>query len=100
MYFVLLGNLQYIGEDEEANIIVPGNWTSEGTLWTKWTHRGFLTATDNCRLSYLDAESFHEIVTTFEHPPNCDPSLYAAHFVNTLNEMEEDEITDIFHTTM
>merc|ERR1712151_1230175 len=103
MYFICSGKLDYHDENDNEETVHHGGWVSEAPLWTQWVHRGFHTATDNCRLCLLDAQEFQQICSSFEHPPSCDPSIYAQHFVKVLNEKlteAEEDITDLFSVSL
>jgi len=72
---------------------MPGNWISEQGLWTRWSHRGILSAVEDSVVFNLDTNVFQEIVNAFEQA-SFDPGQYATDFVDKMNTTEED-VTDL-----
>eukprot|EP00928_Gymnodinium_smaydae_P032497 TRINITY_DN23522_c0_g2_i1.p1 TRINITY_DN23522_c0_g2~~TRINITY_DN23522_c0_g2_i1.p1 ORF type:complete len:749 (+),score=162.96 TRINITY_DN23522_c0_g2_i1:174-2420(+) len=88
MYFVWKGMLEYSISPGEVTPVAEKQWVAEPVLWTKWCHRGTLTATNDVKLVCLDAKVFQEIVDRFKDIGGFDPRVYAADFVRTLNSLE------------
>eukprot|EP00928_Gymnodinium_smaydae_P021196 TRINITY_DN18250_c0_g2_i1.p1 TRINITY_DN18250_c0_g2~~TRINITY_DN18250_c0_g2_i1.p1 ORF type:complete len:745 (+),score=177.87 TRINITY_DN18250_c0_g2_i1:145-2379(+) len=88
MYFVWKGSLEYSIGAGDSTPVVEKQWIAEPVLWTKWTHRGMLTATNDVKLVCLDAKTFQEIVDRFKDIGGFDPKVYAADFVRYLNQLE------------
>jgi len=90
------GKMRYVNMNGEVEEICTEQWITEQTLWTKWMHRGVLTALDDCRLYSLEASKFIDIVTQFEHM-GFNPRAYAHAYVSDLNAMG-DAFSDLaFH---
>lgn len=85
MYVVCSGTLQYTHDDGMISTVEKGRFLAEATLWTKWMHRGVLTATSDCRLCTLDATKFQVISGQFSQS-YFNPKIYAAAFVDALNQ--------------
>lgn len=96
MYFVWSGTMQYEKINGSMTLVNQGQSVSEAVLWTKWAHRGLLTALGNCRLCTINAELFQAIVSNFVHVSK-DPWVYANQFVANLNLCEE--VSDITQMT-
>lgn len=97
MLFVVNGHLSYYRLSEPAIEAVTGTQSvSEAVLWTKWKHRGTLMAASNCLLLALDADKFQMIVLQSRSAgPNFCPAVYAREFVACLNDMEQQDISDL-----
>jgi CRP-like cAMP-binding protein len=108
MYFVEQGRLSYVKgmpasgsetlaswveEQGKDQVVEPGSWACEGVLWTSWMTYGTLTATEDCRLAQLDSEKFRSIVAPF---PTSHPYRYATAFVDRLNEMQRQDLSDLW----
>jgi len=93
MYIVVYGELLYDIHGVETEVKL-GKCISEATLWTQWMHRGVLTAASDCRLCLLDSKVFQEIAGQFHHV-DFDPRVYANAFVNCLNDMDIQDVTDL-----
>jgi len=92
VYIVRGGVLEYKSAHDEKKIVVTeGQWISEACLWTKWHHRGVLSAASDCRLVLLDAKRFRDIVCHFSSELH--PTGYASSFVRALNETSK--VTDL-----
>eukprot|EP00928_Gymnodinium_smaydae_P027841 TRINITY_DN21399_c0_g2_i1.p1 TRINITY_DN21399_c0_g2~~TRINITY_DN21399_c0_g2_i1.p1 ORF type:complete len:876 (-),score=167.38 TRINITY_DN21399_c0_g2_i1:67-2694(-) len=86
MYFIVEGMLDYeqsgLHDDQkEVSTQCSGSWMCEAVLWTRWKHRGTLTATLECDVFALVAQSFHRVTAEF---PNLELRAYARAFVETL----------------
>merc|ERR1719203_148710 len=64
MYFVIKGTLDYVTTrgGGDSITLTEKMWIAEGVLWTRWRHKGTLTANGDVKLATLDAESFKDIV--------------------------------------
>jgi len=94
MMILRQGCLRYSWGAENEEHMAPGNWISEAPLWTTWAHRGILTAIEDSAVFDIVAEEFHEIVSQFE-VTTFDPCVYANQFVNKLNQLDADDVTDL-----
>jgi hypothetical protein len=88
MIMVRSGTMLFEGVDGEEVVVNAGRWVSEATLWTSWTHRGVLSATTFCRLCFITAQTFQDIVGQFKHV-DFDPKWYASEFVDFLNNLRD-----------
>lgn len=93
MYVVSSGVLEYSAFTGEVAEVRERQWISEASLWTRWMHRGSLSATTDCWLLALDARRFQDIVNQFKHD-GFDPKRYAGQFVSKLNSFQL-EATDL-----
>jgi len=96
MFFIVSGSMEYTGRRRAlaprpgdagplARRLGAGDWVCEAVLWTRWKHRGTLTAqSDCCRLLDLDAQTFFQVCETF---PSVHPAIYAEEFVSHLNDL-------------
>jgi len=95
MYFVWKGCVSYVCGYGDGVTCKERVWIAEATLWTRWRHRGTLTATSECKLAVLDAKSFQDIAKRYKEG-KFDPKLYAADFVEALNKADEvDDLTSL-----
>jgi hypothetical protein len=92
MYFVLKGQLEYTSRTE-TTVLDKNSWVAEPVIWTQWTYKGTLTATNDCKLAALLAKTFQEIVDRFKEIVDIDPKVYAADYVHMLNGC--DRATDL-----
>mmetsp|Transcript_71258 Transcript_71258/g.196724 ORF Transcript_71258/g.196724 Transcript_71258/m.196724 type:complete len:915 (+) Transcript_71258:821-3565(+) len=83
MFIVCSGELSYHYVTGAVAYVEAGQWISEATLWTSWTHQGMLKAASDCRLCLLDAQKFLEFAETFDH--DFDLRSYARTFVECMN---------------
>lgn len=88
------GSLCYFYGENEVTV-GAGMWLTEAALWTHWVHRGMLAALDDSTMFQLDADSFQNIVSTFEISTKSDPAAYARNFVAALNTCTEEDVTDL-----
>merc|ERR1712150_187745 len=61
MYLVGNDELQYTAFSGNTTCVSPAYWICEAALWTIWTHRGVLKATNNSRIYVLDSLKFQAI---------------------------------------
>jgi hypothetical protein len=74
------------GDKEYHAVVETNQWVSEAPLWVTWAHRGTLTAAEDSYICALAAKEFQKIAGQFEHT-GFDPRIYAAMFVQCLNEI-------------
>merc|ERR1712176_296149 len=68
----------------------------EPVLWTDWMQRGVLRASTECSLLTLDAARFQEIsMHFFKLTEATHPAWYAEQFVEHLNDLDLNELTDL-----
>lgn len=93
-YFVVHGRLCYLRRGYPLEYAGRGDWLCEATLWTSWTPYGALLAKKEASCLTLDAAEFQRI---YRHVPECAILLrkYAAFFCKALNDMDEEDLTDI-----
>lgn len=94
MLFLNRGRLLYEHGTGEKQLISEGQWLCEGALWVAWSTRGRLSALADGNIYCMDAKSFQDIVTQFEHV-HFDPRLYAEKFVRDLNQGILESISDL-----
>merc|ERR1719469_454540 len=94
MYIVQNGELLYRSQYSTLEIKQKW-WVAEAVLWVSWTHRGILTAANDCRLYTVCAHDFQAIASHFEYGEDFDPRVYAERLVDHLNSIELDEVTDV-----
>merc|ERR1712151_53665 len=95
MHCVVSGSLRYVKMKSAEPIPVrEGDWLCEPALWTSWFHLGEVQSTTDCQLVSVGAVAFGEAMSQ-------DPALfllvsdYAAKFVQWLNELDFDGLTDV-----
>lgn len=93
MYFVCKGNLEYVQKPGTAEGLTEKQWIAEMVLWTRWNHKGTLTAANDVKLAMLSASAFQDIVNRFKDVSNFNPKKYAEQFVRYLNTL--DHINDL-----
>uniref|UniRef100_A0A7S1WD12 Ion transport domain-containing protein n=1 Tax=Alexandrium catenella TaxID=2925 RepID=A0A7S1WD12_ALECA len=86
MFWVWKGSVTYVNPYSEPLTLKDKQWIAEPALWTRWRHRGTLTATNDAKLVCLDAKSFQDISTRHKYDEGFDPKLFAADFVENLNQ--------------
>jgi len=95
MYFLCSGECVCVHCHWADAYLNEGTWISEGSLWTRWKHRGMLAAVADTRLCVLDAKTFQDIVAEFDHSDgNFDPKQHAHEFVERVNR-DPDNLTDL-----
>lgn len=81
---------------EDADIVVTGEWVCEPVLWTSWAHLGDLFALTECQIVAVDATGFANSVRTnlllWQYM-----QLYADSFMKRLNSTDYEELTDLMH---
>jgi hypothetical protein len=93
-YVFFEGMMHYRAASDEIEVIETEQWIAESALWTKWMHRGVLTALADCRLCALSVKKFIEIIDQFEQQ-EFDPRQYAKAYVEDLNELLISDVTDL-----
>lgn len=97
MYWVWKGHLNYVNPYSETLTLKEKQWIAEAALWTRWKHRGTLTAAHDAKLVCLDAKTFQEIANRHKYDAGFDPKLFAADFVESLNQQTTgiDDLTSL-----
>eukprot|EP00929_Paragymnodinium_shiwhaense_P018348 TRINITY_DN12879_c0_g2_i2.p1 TRINITY_DN12879_c0_g2~~TRINITY_DN12879_c0_g2_i2.p1 ORF type:complete len:777 (-),score=214.89 TRINITY_DN12879_c0_g2_i2:136-2466(-) len=95
MIFVFRGTLEYVPPTGPSVTLGERQWIAEPVLWTKFVHRGTLTAQSDVKVARLDARKFQDIMDRFKEvfQGSFVPRVYAADFVGYLNNLEK-PITD------
>jgi len=83
MFVICSGELSYYPVNGAVTTVEAGQWLSEATLWTSWTHQGMLKAASDCRLCLLNANKFQELAENFDY--DFDLRSYARAFVHSMN---------------
>eukprot|EP00928_Gymnodinium_smaydae_P033054 TRINITY_DN23788_c0_g1_i1.p1 TRINITY_DN23788_c0_g1~~TRINITY_DN23788_c0_g1_i1.p1 ORF type:complete len:887 (-),score=124.38 TRINITY_DN23788_c0_g1_i1:99-2375(-) len=96
-YVTSSGRLRYVDVNARFEEVGPDQWIGEMSLWTKWAHRGSLTAASDCRFYRLDARKFMDITGQFEHQ-GFDPTIYAKAFVQDMNTLGNQLADLYFHS--
>lgn len=96
MIFVKNGGLEYTLPNGETlnGTLKPKNWVAEGVLWTAWTHRGWLRATEPSDVLKLSPKTFSDIMHLHPKPAYLGKH-YGANFVKYLNRQELRDLTDV-----
>eukprot|EP00931_Biecheleriopsis_adriatica_P030515 TRINITY_DN17998_c0_g1_i1.p1 TRINITY_DN17998_c0_g1~~TRINITY_DN17998_c0_g1_i1.p1 ORF type:complete len:764 (-),score=139.82 TRINITY_DN17998_c0_g1_i1:116-2407(-) len=96
MIFVKSGILKYFrGEDDsDSHFLKRNDWAAEACLWTKWRHLGNASSAVSSTLTSVDASKFLEIVACAGFLGRFNPACYARLFVEHLNSMDDDDLTD------
>lgn len=98
-YVFMKGWMRYIAITGDMESLSTEQWVAEVALWTRWMHKGVLTALADSRLYCLDANKLMDIVGQFKHI-GFDPREYAKAFIRDLNEVPEEDLTDLnFHSS-
>jgi len=96
MYIIWRGSLEYVCGYGLGTPVTEKHWVAEANLWTRWKHRGTLTATGDTKVALLDAKRFQDIVRRYKDTGAFDPKLYAADFVEHMNQADElDDLTSL-----
>jgi len=85
LYILLRGLLAYKHGSADVVRVETDQWVAEPCLYVDWTHRGTLSAAQDCGIFTLDAKEFQTIVVHFEHNTAINPMSYAKEFVDSLN---------------
>merc|ERR1712137_563010 len=97
MFFLKLGNLEYIPYKENRPLVPPPQVRepiSEGALWTKWSHQGKLAALMPTELICVNPDAFSKVMFVHPHPWFV-AVIYGESFLNLLNKLEDERIMDI-----
>jgi hypothetical protein len=102
MFVVKLGHFKYVkafASNNSCTAVQGGEWVCEPCLWTEWSTFGTMIATSNSELVCLDAPTFGKIALQFPSGKNyC--TEYAVLLVNSLNQIDRDELTDFTMATL
>jgi len=94
MYMVRSGRFCYTCEKAQNVLVNKGDWACEAALWTQWFHRGDMMALEDSVLLKVSAVELQECLNSM-HMRRHEPRRYAERFVNQLNDIGFDEVTDI-----
>ncbi|CAK0884090.1 unnamed protein product [Prorocentrum cordatum] len=99
LWIVVEGSSEYTRRDSSGILCrekVNNNedWIAEPVLWTKWVHRGLLTALEDGDVLAIDGKKFCTLVR-LNPKAHSFASKYAHNFINWLNGLDMDELTDI-----
>lgn len=72
----------------------PGEWVAEPALWTRWLHCGDLNSVLECELITVDTKAFGGCFNSLSET-RVIAVAYAAAFVQRLNEVEEEWLSDL-----
>lgn len=92
MFFIVSGKLHYKQVEEKPRVLQKDQWAAEAVLWTLWMHVGTLRAMGESDILAVEAEKFQHIISPF---PTNHAFLYATAFVECLNNVDEDLLTDL-----
>jgi len=96
MFFVVHGAMRYMQQGMAHEELRAQQWACEMVLWTKWKHRGALRCLVDCKILEVNAEVFQHIAGDPERLRQDGVIVsYAKHFVNQLNNCEDDDISDL-----
>uniref|UniRef100_A0A7R9ZVQ3 Ion transport domain-containing protein n=1 Tax=Pyrodinium bahamense TaxID=73915 RepID=A0A7R9ZVQ3_9DINO len=101
VYFVKGGSLDYKLMDRTVLRPPPRpkEWISEALLWTAWRHRGDLVALIESELILVDPAQFVSVMNL--HPrPWFYAKQYATKFVEFLNRLGREAVSDIIRDTL
>lgn len=97
MYFVVTGMLEYVDENAEVHSVHEKGYLAEAVLWTRWRHRGTLSATSDVKLAMLDANGFQDIckqAISKKHAACLPVMAYAQEFVRELNRTRPSDLPE------
>jgi len=77
--------------------IHKGDWVAEATLWMQWTHVGELRASSECKLVSVKAAEFGQQLQLSDPKSWSDVQKYALAFVELVNELQHNHMTDLLH---
>jgi len=73
-----------------------GMWISEAVLWTEWHHLGDLQAMTECQVITVESKQFGEAVQV-NAPMWMAVRKYAERFIDALNGIDLEDLTDLTH---
>ncbi|CAK0866886.1 unnamed protein product [Prorocentrum cordatum] len=99
LFIVVEGSSEYSRVDVSGNVCreaVKNNedWIAEPVLWTKWLHRGLLTALEDGDELAIDGKKFGELAR-LNPKAHTFASKYAHNFIKWLNDQDPRDLTDI-----
>jgi len=100
MLIVKSGRLMYRNElSDEETVLLPGDWVCEASLWTQWVHCGELWAVKDSALLHIDSSLLQEVIgrsSGVNGFKKREPHRYAERFVEKLNELGAEAVTDVY----
>lgn len=83
----------------QSEMVLEGTWVAEAVLWTPWIHLGDLFALQESQIVVVDAMKFGEAVQ-IARPLLVAVSRYAEKFLDTMNRVNKQELTDLLHNVV
>jgi len=102
MLFVSDGSLQYSvshTSKQPQRTIGVLEWSTEACLWTMWVHVGELRAMSESRVLCIDSSEFGRAIVKFLASWQL-ARPYALAFVNMLNSVGADELSDLYDPSL
>mmetsp|Transcript_43182 Transcript_43182/g.99548 ORF Transcript_43182/g.99548 Transcript_43182/m.99548 type:complete len:753 (+) Transcript_43182:116-2374(+) len=94
--FVSGGNMEYMCDDDFANVLQSGVCIAEQCLWMEWYYAGRLTGGDICECIELDGEAFRKVVLSDIHVAAREITfLYAQMYSSFFFTTEASKCTDL-----
>eukprot|EP00928_Gymnodinium_smaydae_P044916 TRINITY_DN29985_c0_g1_i1.p1 TRINITY_DN29985_c0_g1~~TRINITY_DN29985_c0_g1_i1.p1 ORF type:complete len:843 (-),score=175.50 TRINITY_DN29985_c0_g1_i1:205-2691(-) len=84
------------GEASSAQYVSDGEWVTEAVLWVSWVHVGDLEATTESSIVVINSDQFGAAMQS-NTVVWSSVQRYAASFVNFLNNVSKDDLTDLLH---
>mmetsp|Transcript_20311 Transcript_20311/g.44809 ORF Transcript_20311/g.44809 Transcript_20311/m.44809 type:complete len:118 (+) Transcript_20311:3-356(+) len=95
MYYLRNGQMMYVRQSGGKEYLKKDDWVCEASLWVMWAARGDCTARQDTDVVVVNAQAFGEVISL--DPLMCNlMSAYCAQFVAWLNNMDQDDLTDVF----
>merc|ERR1712032_1252737 len=86
-------------EAGEMEFVKESEWVCEMVLWVPWVHVGDLQALTDAHLICIDCSEFQKTVEVNKYLWLL-ARKYAATFVQSLNKLPRDRLTDLMHREM
>mmetsp|Transcript_86472 Transcript_86472/g.135347 ORF Transcript_86472/g.135347 Transcript_86472/m.135347 type:complete len:152 (+) Transcript_86472:1-456(+) len=94
MFWMSRGEMVYKCKGKRSAKVFDGDWACEGSLWTYWATRGDLKSNAESQVITLEANVFVNALKTNEVMLAM-MSSYAELFLEWLNGIDQDELTDV-----
>eukprot|EP00927_Polykrikos_kofoidii_P045917 TRINITY_DN40073_c0_g1_i2.p1 TRINITY_DN40073_c0_g1~~TRINITY_DN40073_c0_g1_i2.p1 ORF type:complete len:798 (+),score=127.37 TRINITY_DN40073_c0_g1_i2:244-2637(+) len=97
MFIIKSGSLEYTSEESthsDPEDVNRGEWLSEASLWTEWTHVGAAVCPSRCNLMALDVELFHNVIKG-SRLVKARAARFGEYVVRHLNAMDKLDISDL-----